>query len=541
MVLGCLPGAGAQSGGAQSGAAQSGGQDGLSKRELRAQFEDAKSQLSAPRPAGRASAVRKLSKLDRREAWELIFEVLDDGQAEAADAAQLALRDCDEKRVLEKWAGREGLRSKELGRRWRIAEITGWMAGPFEARELAGWLRGADDETTRLLLRSVERLAQRDCIVGGRDQLVNRLASLARSSRASGAVNASALMALAQVDGTRLAALALPATASKKPKLRVGGLLALEEWVSQNQSLEGTGPEVGVSQLEEGCRRLAKDENVLVRRALYSVLKRVPRRSSVELLVDALSGEEAIRLRGEVSHALQQLSGLRYRGDPRPWRAWLKELNPGPLPVPVSSGPAPKAEGRTAASGSERLPLNSNRVALLIDLSGSVQQELKTGNTRKEVLDGYIQNTLRSLPVGTLFQLVPYAAKPHPWPDEPRVADRRMGQRAQEYYDDLHLAGPGDLWETLELTLAGGELDSVLILSDGAPTGGFHWDLGLFVQLTLERVRFAPVSFDLVLVDAGKRITGHWQGLVDETGGTMTSVRLAAAKQDKKKGRRTKR
>ena len=180
-------------------------------------------------------------------------------------------------------------------------------------------------------------------------------------------------------------------------------------------------------------------------------------------------------------------------------------------------------------------------MALLIDLSGSVQQKLKTGNTRKEVLDGYIQNTLRHLPVGTLFQLVPYAAKPHPWPDEPRLADRRMGQRAQEYYDGLHLAGPGDLWETLELTLAGGELDSVLILSDGAPTGGFHWDLGLFVQLTLERVRFAPVSFDLVLVDAGKRITGHWQGLVDGTGGTMTSVRLAAAKQDKKKGRRTKR
>ena len=63
----------------------------------------------------------------------------------------------------------------------------------------------------------------------------------------------------------------------------------------------------------------------------------------------------------------------------------------------------------------------------------------------------------------------------------------------------------------------------------------------MFVQLTLERVRFAPVSFDLVLVDAGKRITRHWQDLVDGTGGTMTSVRLAAAKQDKKKGRRTKR
>jgi len=180
-------------------------------------------------------------------------------------------------------------------------------------------------------------------------------------------------------------------------------------------------------------------------------------------------------------------------------------------------------------------------VALLIDLSGSVQQKLKAGNTRKEALDQYIRNTLKVLPVGTLFQLVPYAAKPHPWPDEPEVADRRMGQRAQEYYDDLHLAGTGDLWEALELTLAGGELDSVLILSDGAPTGGFHWDLGLFVQLTLERVRLAPVSFDLVLVDAGKRVTAHWKNLAEQTGGTLTSVKLAAGKKlPTKKGRRSK-
>jgi len=511
-----------------------------SLREQRAFFKEAKSQLLNPSPSARASAVRKLSKLGTREAWELIWEALDDGQAEAADAAQLALRDCDAERVLKKWAGREGLRSKDLGRRWRLAETTGWLQGPFEARELAAWLRAGDDETTRLLLRSVERLAQRGRIVGGSDRLVSRLASLARSSRASGAVNGGALLALAQVDASQVGSLALPAMRSKKPELRVGALLALEEWVAQSQSDGRNG--VGVSQLEEGCRHLAADDSVLVRRALYSLLGRFPRRSSVELLVAALKMEEAMRLRLQVIAALQELSGLRYRGDPRPWQAWLGELKPGPLPTPQRGSKTPQGEGRTAAEGSLRLPLNSDRVALLIDLSGSVQQKLKTGNTRKEALDQYIRNTLKVLPVGTLFQLVPYAARPHPWPDEPEVADRRMGQRAQEYYDDLHLAGTGDLWEALELTLAGGELDSVLILSDGAPTGGFHWDLGLFVQLTLERVRLAPVSFDLVLVDAGKRVTAHWKKLAEQTGGTLASVKLAAPKkQPAKKGRRSKR
>ena len=511
-----------------------------SLREQRAFFKEARSQLLNPSPSARASAVRKLSKLGTREAWELIWEVLDDGQAEAADAAQLALRNCDAERVLKKWAGRDGLRSKDLGRRWRLAETTGWLQGPFEAHELAAWLRAGDDETTRLLLRSVERLAQRNCIVGESDRLVSRLVSLARSSRASGAVSGGALLALAQVEASQLQSLALPAMQSKKPELRVGALLALEEWVAQSQSDGMNG--VGVSQLEEGCRRLAGDDSVLVRRALYSLLGRFPRRSSVELLVAALKTEEAMRLRQQVIAALQELSGLRYRGDPRPWQAWLGELKPGPLPTPQRGSKTPQAAGRTGAAGSPRLPLNSDRVALLIDLSGSVQQKLKAGNTRKEALDQYIRNTLKVLPVGTLFQLVPYAAKPHPWPDEPEVADRRMGQRAQEYYDHLHLAGTGDLWEALELTLAGGELDSVLILSDGAPTGGFHWDLGLFVQLTLERVRLAPVSFDLVLVDAGKRVTAHWKNLAEQTGGTLASVKLAAPKKlPTKKGRRPKR
>ena len=72
--------------------------------------------------------------------------------------------------------------------------------------------------------------------------------------------------------------------------------------------------------------------------------------------------------------------------------------------------------------------------------------------------------------------------------------------------------------------LADPRVDSLVVVTDGAPTGGAHWNLDLMFELLVWETRWRPVAVDAVLVDASARLREHWAGLAERTGGTCTSV-----------------
>ena len=74
------------------------------------------------------------------------------------------------------------------------------------------------------------------------------------------------------------------------------------------------------------------------------------------------------------------------------------------------------------------------------------------------------------------------------------------------------------------LAMADERLDTICVLTDGAPTGGHHWNLELMVALLLERNRFRRIAFDSILVDASPGLQKHWQELARKSGGRSIVV-----------------
>ncbi len=455
------------------------------------------------------------------------MRALADPDGEVAEQAQLIVRGETDPRRRAALLGAEGLRSSRTEVARRVAEALGhWRPGPSpaELERALGRLEGAPQAA---LVVSIERLARSGALESERQPALARsLLRLvhARSTRAPQAPRGEALLALQALDPGAARALALEAESSGDPRLRVASLLA----ASSPEPLDPLVPGPGLRPLTpEGvarARTLAGDDEVRVRRAVVRALGATRTRSAAGLLVERLESEPRPRLRSDLVAALRRLSGLRYGEDARPWRAWLRGVEGEVLP-PLRPGPHERGQGgdaaATASAREPALPLGSDRAAALIDLSGSVQRELQGGRTRKDLIDAVVLATLEGLPAGAMFQLVPFTAEPRLLPEVPETVRPRTARRWAQDYLDLRLQGPGDLWEAVEAALPQRCLDTLVLLTDGAPTAAFHHEVDLFVEQLLVSLRLDPVALELVLVDAGPALARRWRPLAEATGGAL--------------------
>ena len=67
-------------------------------------------------------------------------------------------------------------------------------------------------------------------------------------------------------------------------------------------------------------------------------------------------------------------------------------------------------------------------------------------------------------------------------------------------------------------------MDSLIAFTDGAPTGGHRWNMGLMVDLLLERNRFRQATFDAILVGTRGGLRKQWERLALETDGQVIVI-----------------
>lgn len=512
-----------------------------STRELRSRFAST-----------RARAVRRLAGLDEPRAWDLVLRALADPEGAVGEAAQVALRGATDRRVRAEVLGRAGLTSRKAFARRRAAACIGhWVPAP-PAADLGRALRRLEGPALVALLGSAERLGLAGAwrslpsaarggegedpaggvaaSAGGARPPTSERRALARAverlvtSRREG-VRAEALLALAALDRGAARQRAGALVEDRDPRVRVASLLV----ESETPVVGGLTPGPGASALTtRGVERgitLLEDPDVRVRRGAILALAATPRRRAISGLVARLETEPRRRLRADLVHGLRRASGLRFGADPRPWRDWLQRLPVGdPLPSPFEArGSAADVGGSTArAAPGAALPLASDHLALLIDLSGSVSRVLADGRTRRDLVDAAVLATLAASAPGTTLQLVPFTATPQPIPERPEALSPRLARRWSQEFTDLRPRGPGDLWEAIEETLIHRELDTLVVLTDGVPTGGFHAEPRVFVEQLLPGLRLDPVAVDLVLVDAGPSLRRRWEPLTQRTGGELS-------------------
>lgn len=488
--------------------------------------------LRSPRPETRRAAVRALARIGSDEALALLASALADARGQVADEAQLRLLDFRPDRVLEQLSGPDGLRCQDPWVRRRAAEVLGRLRTEVPGKLLLSALDRRDPEVSAAVLVAVERLAAGGRLTGAPAGL-QRLVRRTLGSGSADGVRARGLQALCAMDPVACAA-ALPGLERRAARqTRVSVLVARARLSLMDP---GSQPD-----LCERIRGALADEDPAVRAAAAALAGRgFADHGVVSSLVDRLEAEPRPAVAASVARALRAATGLKHGTHVRAWRhAVGEELGPGWLPsftarVPElgSLGEDPardRAGGRMGAATVASTPLGalepmSDRLAILVDFSGSLWNERPDGTTRKERLDPEVDGLLGRLLPETELYLAAFTGDLHPFTPAPVRATRARVRDARSFFRRARMRGKGDAYLALLAALEHPAIDRVLLVTDGAPTGGRRWNVEVIVDRLLERTRFRPVTFDVVLHGAGRGARRRWGRLAERTGGRLVVV-----------------
>lgn len=473
---------------------------------VRAELAGLAEELEKGRPGERRVAVRALAALNSPPAWELVIGALLDPESEVADTAQLELRALRDARLQAELLGPRGLRARERQLALRVAQTVGRMEVELDGELLVARATQAEPEVARLLLGSIERLQASKHLGGEPAAIVEALDRLVRSHREA-STRAAALSALGRLDYFLARERVLEALDERDPGLRCAALSVAGGYVESEC-------------LAISARGLA-DREPRVRCQALENLEGLASRAALTAIADHLGIERSERLRWRMLAFLQARSGQDHGFDPAAWRAWA-----GTVSSAVVTG-----EARAWTSGDTQvvfagLPMLSERSAFLIDFSGSMWQTKIGERTRKEIVDAHLRGVLQALPPEARFNVIPFTNEPIPWEERLVPASRANVARAVDWFERARQSGRGNFYDAARLALADPEVDTIVVLTDGVPTGGRHSNLELVVELLYEENRFRKVAFDAVLVDAPAGRKRLWEDLARGSGGRTVSVGL---------------
>lgn len=478
-------------------------------------LSDAKAKLSSSDGRERRAAVGELARVGNAEAWKLVLGALEDPDAQVADEAQLKLAQVSDPGLRKLLLGKEGLAAKDALVRERVAESFGRLEARPAAEVLAAGLGDREVFVRRTAAWSIERLAVAGKFREAWDTALVEMSALEAALAAALAREKDA-EAFATLSLAQQALLGAPRrkdidalVASKAPASRVAAAIALRSAPAADALLV--------------LRKLAGDPASNVRIHCARTLAALEDAACARELVALLERETQLRAKWLYVEHLRALSGLAHRLDARPWRAWAEALGDGPISVPAARTDDPQAPSTAAFAG---LPILSERVTFLIDLSGSMWDKRADGRTRKEVVADELERALRSLSAQVRFNVIVYTARPVAWKERLAPAAPKAIEDALEFFAKRSDRGTGDFWGAFEVALADPDVDTVILLGDGAPSGGERWNLELMQSLFVERARLRAVVLEAVLAGASKRLVESWRQMCASSGGRVVEFRL---------------
>lgn len=454
----------------------------------------------------RAKAVEPLAELGSDEAWELVLGALADPYGRVADRAQLALAKLPGALVPELF-GKSGLKSRRELVALRVAELLGRLEAPLEEGRWLEALKHKDPDVRRSLLWSVERQARAERLDARAEELVEAVSKLAARDR-SELLKAQALVTL----GALAPEAARPFLAEFAQATGVPMRAAAAE-------LSGL---FEADAAEQALLRALADGALVVRLRAYEGLAARGDREALLHLISALGSEQVLRSRWRLVGLLRELSGMKYGLDPRPWDRWAAEL---PEDWTRADRRESEALGGDVTASFVGVPVLSERLAFLIDFSGSMFEE-RDGVTRKQRVDVELRKALGSLDPAVAFNLHAYHREVLRWQKKLTEAKPRNVKKALSYFEGLKDSGTGDFWRAALEAMQDPEVDTLMVLTDGAPSGGARWSLELMRELFQHENRFRGVAVDALLIDASKGLAFHWQDLCGRTGGRAQTVEL---------------
>ncbi|MEM8885683.1 MAG: VWA domain-containing protein [Planctomycetota bacterium] len=188
--------------------------------------------------------------------------------------------------------------------------------------------------------------------------------------------------------------------------------------------------------------------------------------SAVPVLIDALEKRLGGRLGFELSAALKSLTGQPFGRNAKVWRKWWSERGTG-FQIPEQVRPLWAEETDATDNYSfYGIQLVSRSAVFVCDVSGSMQGK------RIETLRRELRAAVKRFPSKGRFNVILFSEKVQPWSKKLVEASPKKKEKLLEFIDGVEAAGATNIWDALALALKDKDVDTVVLLSDGAPTAG---------------------------------------------------------------------
>lgn len=477
---------------------------------LTADLSQSLQDLKSPQEKERRAAVQALAKEGSKPAWTAIVGALRDPQAMVADEAQLQLMECTATDAQLLLLGKEGLTSGEESVRLRALEILKGWKGTLDAAPILKLAADRNIDLRRAACTALE-LRAGDCDEKARKSALAVLGNLQSKDKES-EIRARAFLAAHALSSEAGTELLLEAGKSSDPLVLAASVMMLRQ-----------STDAGAWTRREA---LAKHAQRTVRRAVVADLEQIQSAESVDLLVRMLQEEKDQRLSWSIAEALEAHTGVRNGIVAASWSQWWNGVKAGWKPEDKRKPERRKAgdyEGTAVFAG---LPVISDRLVILFDMSGSMWEKRADGKTRKQAVEIELERTLKALPAAARFNLIPYTRQPIPFEKGLVTASPDKVKQGIEWFRGLKDAGQGNVWDALVLALADPEVDTILLFSDGAPSGGKRWNVSLIGESFAERNRLRHVALDHVLVGAPRGLSGAWKRISEASGGRLLELEM---------------
>ena len=258
----------------------------------------------------------------------------------------------------------------------------------------------------------------------------------------------------------------------------------------------------------------------------------VSARESVDALIEASGDVRPVVAHG-VRRSLASLTGMAWN-KPEQWRLWWEgereSFEPAAPEEPEGEGDEaqdaePEPE-RTVAVRYNDLPVESDHVAFLIDVSNQMRARLSSVQaTKGQAAYDELERVLGLLQGQLVFNVYAYDTLAAAFEDGPVELDERTAKKALAFVDDANPRGAKDIWNALLTALADTELDTLYLLASGEP------EIGLYVHHNRVTEHFRELQrFHKVVVHGVAYTDSDWyaeqiEEICKATGGEFRQVK----------------
>ena len=217
-----------------------------------------------------------------------------------------------------------------------------------------------------------------------------------------------------------------------------------------------------------------------VRLAAVQALDALRPRAAIAPLIARLETEEEDRVRDAIAAALFRLTGMNLYDDAKIWARWWAEHEEG-FEVPEAVPTLPEEHAGGTQAGFYGIPVKSDRIVFVIDQSGSMsaagmskrdEEDEDAPRNRLDVAVREVLGAVAKLKNRARVNVVLFHTTIHPWKDTMQRLSGGNRKALERHLTSKKPTGGTNLYDGLELALRMPDVDTIFLLSDGAPGSG---------------------------------------------------------------------